>query len=124
MSLGKPGLIDQLFTEAGFRNVATTKMAAPFRLPAVSDYMQFVRTSAGPIVEIVQRLESAKRDAAWADIESQLSRFGNRDRLGRPQRIAADCRATLAVLCLIEALASRTERSFSPLAGRSKPSVR
>jgi SAM-dependent methyltransferase len=75
LSLGKPGLIDQLFREAGFNNVATTKMAAPFRLPAVSDYMQFIRTSAGPIVEIVQRLEPARRDAAWADIEHQLSRF-------------------------------------------------
>jgi ubiquinone/menaquinone biosynthesis C-methylase UbiE len=75
LSLGKPGLIDDLFREAGFREIATTKIAAPFRLPTVRDYMKFIQTSAGPIVQIVQRLEPAKAGAAWADIEKDLSRF-------------------------------------------------
>lgn len=75
LSLGKPGLIDELFREAGFREIATTKIAAPFRLPTVRDYMKFIQTSAGPIVQIVQRLEPAKAGAAWADIEKDLSRF-------------------------------------------------
>ena len=39
LSLGKPGLIDDLFREAGFREIATTKIAAPFRLPTVRDYI-------------------------------------------------------------------------------------
>ena len=75
LSLGKPGLIDDLFRQAGFREIATTKIAAPFKLPTVQDYMTFIRTSAGPIVQIVQGLEPAKRDAAWADIENELNRF-------------------------------------------------
>lgn len=75
LSLGKPGLIDELFQKAGFREIATTRIAAPFRLPAVQDYMQFIKTSAGPIVQILQRLEPAKREAAWVDIEGALGRF-------------------------------------------------
>ncbi len=47
LSLGKPGLIDELFKEAGFLEIATTKVAAPFSLPTVKDYMNFIRTSAG-----------------------------------------------------------------------------
>jgi ubiquinone/menaquinone biosynthesis C-methylase UbiE len=75
LSLGKPGLIDELFREAGFREIATTKIAAPFKLPTVKDYMTFITTSAGPIVQIVQRLEPLRREAAWADIEQVLNRF-------------------------------------------------
>ncbi|QWG24056.1 class I SAM-dependent methyltransferase [Bradyrhizobium sediminis] len=75
LSLGKPGLIDELFREAGFREIATTRLAAPFRLPTVKDYMDFIRTSAGPVVQIVQRLEPTKAAAAWADMEEALGRY-------------------------------------------------
>ena len=57
LSLGKPGLIDELFREAGFLEIATTKVAAPFCLPTVKDYMNFVRTSAGPVVQIVKSMD-------------------------------------------------------------------
>ena len=79
LSLGKPGLIDALFTEAGFSRVATTKVAAPFRLPSVRDYLAFARTSAGPIVQILSRLDAAARTAAWAEIEEKLSAFNVAD---------------------------------------------
>src|SRR5436309_2757730 len=75
LSLGKPGLMDDLFREAGFDEIATTRIAAPVNLPAVSDYMKFIRTSAGPIVQIVKRLDAAKAEAAWADMEQALSRY-------------------------------------------------
>lgn len=75
LSLGKPGLADELFRKAGFDQVATVKMAAPFRLASLTDYLNFNKTSASPIVGILQRLEPPKRAAAWADIEEKLSRF-------------------------------------------------
>jgi SAM-dependent methyltransferase len=75
LSLGKPGLIDELFQQAGFSRVATTKVTAPFRLPSVDDYLDFVRTSASPIVQILGKLDDAARDAAWAEIKSKLSVF-------------------------------------------------
>lgn len=75
LSLGKPGLIDALFREAGFREIATTKMAAPFRMPSAKAYLDFVTTSAGPIVTIIERLAHTKRDAAWAEMEERLRQF-------------------------------------------------
>jgi hypothetical protein len=75
LSLGKPGLIDELFRQAGFSHVATTKMMAPFRLPSVKDYLDFVRTSARPIVQILARVDDAARQAAWAEIERKLKAF-------------------------------------------------
>jgi hypothetical protein len=75
LSLGKPGLTDELFRRAGFSHVATTKIMAPFRLPSVKDYLDFIRTSAGPVLQILSQLTGAAREAAWAEIEDRLSAF-------------------------------------------------
>jgi ubiquinone/menaquinone biosynthesis C-methylase UbiE len=75
LSLGKPGLIDALFREAGFREVATTKMAAPFRLPSAKAYLNFAKTSAGPVVAIIQRLALAQQNASWMEMEERLRQF-------------------------------------------------
>ena len=75
LSLGKPGLIDELFRKAGFFEIATTKVAAPFNLPTVKDYMNFIRTSAGPVVQIVKSMDPATAEAAWADMEKALGRY-------------------------------------------------
>jgi ubiquinone/menaquinone biosynthesis C-methylase UbiE len=75
LSLGKPRLIDEVFRQAGFANVATTKVVAPFRLPSVTDYLDFIRTSASPIVQMLSRLDDAANEAAWADIEAKLGAF-------------------------------------------------
>lgn len=79
LSLGKPGLIDDLFRRAGFVQVATTRVAAPFRLPSVGAYLDFVRGSASPILQILARMDDASRHAAWADIESKLRAFDTPD---------------------------------------------
>lgn len=79
LSLGKPELIDELFQQAGFSQVATTKLAAPFRLPSVKDYLDFIRSSASPILQILARLDAPAKAAAWAEIESKLSAFNTAD---------------------------------------------
>jgi ubiquinone/menaquinone biosynthesis C-methylase UbiE len=75
MSLGKPGLIDELFLVAGFREVSTTKVAAPMRLPSVEHYLHFIRTSASPILQIIASMEDDKKSAVWAEIEERLGAF-------------------------------------------------
>lgn len=78
-SLGKPGLIDDLFRQAGLRAIATTRIAAPFKFPTARDCVDFVRASPGLVAQIVQRLGPAKAQAAWADMERALSRFETAD---------------------------------------------
>jgi SAM-dependent methyltransferase len=77
LSLGKPGLLDELFAKAGFSDVKTTTMAAPFKLPSAKDYLGFIRTSAGPILQILNKLDEAAKEAAWAEIETKLSAFNS-----------------------------------------------
>ena len=75
LSLGKPGLIDEMFRGAGFKDVATTRMDAPFRLPSAQDYLRFIRTSASPLQQILSKLGSEAADAAWEDMEERLKIF-------------------------------------------------
>lgn len=75
LSLGKPGLIDELFRRAGFREVATTRLDAPFRLPSARDYLEFVRASASPIQQILGRLDAAAAETAWRAMEEKLGAF-------------------------------------------------
>jgi SAM-dependent methyltransferase len=75
LSLGKPGLLDEMFRRAGFKDVATTAIAAPFRLPTARHYLEFVRASASPIQQILGRLDAGAADAAWGEIEERLRVF-------------------------------------------------
>jgi len=75
LSLGKPGLIDELFRTAGFRDVATTRIDAPFGLPSTQAYLDFIRTSASPIQQILGKLDAAAAQAAWTEIEERLDAF-------------------------------------------------
>src|SRR5205085_9385851 len=75
LSLGCPGAADALFRQAGFKDVASTTMDAPFHLPSAAHYLGFVRSAASPIQQILGRLAPPAAEAAWADMEAQLARF-------------------------------------------------
>jgi SAM-dependent methyltransferase len=75
LSLGMPGLIDELFKAAGFKDIATTKVKAPFKLPRTRDYLDFVQASASPIQQILSKLDEGRREAAWSAIEERLKAF-------------------------------------------------
>jgi ubiquinone/menaquinone biosynthesis C-methylase UbiE len=75
LSLGKPGLLDEMFRRAGFKEVATTTIAAPFRLPTARHYLEFIRVSASPIQQILDRLDAGVAEAAWVEMEERLRVF-------------------------------------------------
>ena len=75
LSLGKPGLADALFHAAGFEDIATTALDAPFCLPTAHHYLEFVRASASPIQHILSQLSPEAADAAWAEMEDRLTIF-------------------------------------------------
>lgn len=75
LSLGRPGAIDALFAKAEFREIATTRLSAPFRLPSARDYLAFIRTSASPVLHILGRLSPAAQQAAWDEMADRLRQF-------------------------------------------------
>jgi ubiquinone/menaquinone biosynthesis C-methylase UbiE len=75
LSLGKPGLLQELLHAAGFEQVAVHAVCAPFHAPSAAHYLEFVRSAASPIIEILAPLSSAARDAAYQDMTEQLQVF-------------------------------------------------
>ena len=74
-SLAKPGLIDELFKRAGFRDVETRKVSASFRTASAAEYIEFIKASAGPIRDLLMQLDPPARDAGWAEMLEKLKPF-------------------------------------------------
>ena len=75
LSLGRPGHLGRLFEAAGFREVSTARIEAPFRLRWVDDYIAFLRAAAAPVKSLLSSLPAAAQEAAWSDIREQLAMF-------------------------------------------------
>jgi len=78
-SLGKPGVIESLFERAGFNQVITITLPAPMKLPSAEHYIDFIRTSAGPIRDIIAPLDAPARQAAWDEMTQRLACFDTRE---------------------------------------------
>lgn len=74
-SLGKPGHLDELFESAGFENVSSRAVQAPFNLPSAGSYLEFIRNSASPIMQILGALNDSDRALAWGEMEQKLQIF-------------------------------------------------
>ena len=75
MSLGKPGLLDALLQSAGFVSVKSRYVSVPFHAASVKQYVEFLRASASPVIEILAPLPVAAQQDAWRDITEQLQVF-------------------------------------------------
>lgn len=75
-SLGDSGSLAELLQAAGFFDVEVRTISAPFRLPSARHYVEFVRSSGSPIIELVDRLSPPAQAEAWAEMVCQLEVFG------------------------------------------------
>lgn len=75
LSLGKPGLLAGLLEDAGFVDVHVRPVSAPFHVPSSQHYIDFVRTSGSPIMQILARLSARAQQDAWDDMVAQLAVF-------------------------------------------------
>ena len=75
MSLGKPGLLGALFQTAGFVSVELRYISAPFHATSAAHYVDFLRSSASPLIEMLAPLSSAQKQDAWRDMTEQLMVF-------------------------------------------------
>jgi ubiquinone/menaquinone biosynthesis C-methylase UbiE len=94
MSLGRPGLLAQLLQDAGFTDIAVRPVSAPFRLPSANDYVEFVRTSASPVMQMLKALPERARIDAWNDMTSQLETYSTTGGWEGPNELllcSADC---------------------------------
>jgi ubiquinone/menaquinone biosynthesis C-methylase UbiE len=74
-SLGSPGTLESVLSDAGFRDVRVEVVPSPLRLPSAADCVRFERESFGALHQMLAGLDADQRSAAWAEIETKLAQF-------------------------------------------------
>lgn len=93
MSLGKSGLLKDLLQTAGFVDIAVRHVSAPFHSPSVEHYIDFVRSAASPVIEILASLSAKAQQNAWIDMTEQLRVFSSKSGWDGPNELLL-CSAT------------------------------
>ena len=74
-SLGGPGVLEEAFRMAGFRDVESRTVPAPVRTKTAAECVRFEKESFGALHQMLAGLDEAGREAAWEEIEQELGRF-------------------------------------------------
>ena len=78
-SLGGPGVLQQAYELAGFRDVDIKVVAAPLRLESAAECTRFERESFGALHQMLSGLVESQREDAWAEIATALGEFEGAD---------------------------------------------
>ena len=85
-ALGDPGALEDVYRRAGFLNVSVHAVPIQRRFPSAADAVGNMRNAAGDLRELMNRLNEAERERAWAEIEEQFKRFEGPTALRFPVR--------------------------------------
>jgi ubiquinone/menaquinone biosynthesis C-methylase UbiE len=83
-SLGSPGVIDNLLTKSGFRDVQVKRQLAPLRMSSADECVRFMKESFGNLHQMMSRLSEVEKAAAWEEIRSELGQFETAGRFTGP----------------------------------------
>lgn len=76
-SLGAPGVIENLFENAGLSAVEVVEIDAPVILPSAQDCLRFEQESFGALHQMLGKLDDQAKQAAWDEVETALQAFEN-----------------------------------------------
>jgi len=74
-SLGGPGVLEEAFRQAGFRDIETRVVPSPLHLPAAADCVRFERESFGALHQMLAGLLEGERRDVWDEIARELRQF-------------------------------------------------
>lgn len=74
-ALGELGALEDVYRRADFLNVSVRAVPIQRRRPSVAAAVENMRKSASDSRELMNRLNKADRERAWAEIAEQFKRF-------------------------------------------------
>lgn len=83
-SLGGPGVLEDAYLRAGFRDIATRTISAPLKLTSAAECVRFERESFGALHRMLQGLSASEQDETWNEIEQELRQFEGPDGFNGP----------------------------------------
>jgi SAM-dependent methyltransferase len=74
-ALGEPGALEEVYRRADFLNMSVRAVPIRRRSPSAAAAVENMRKSASDTREVMNRLNEADRERAWAEIAEQFKRF-------------------------------------------------
>ena len=72
--LGAPGVLEDVYKTAGFREISVHTVPTRHRFPSLNEAMRYARGPL-PLRELMASLSRAEQEQAWAEIERALAQF-------------------------------------------------
>lgn len=74
-SLGSPGVLEEAYKKAGFRNIQVKVVQAPLRMASATECVRFEQESFGALHQMLAGLSAEGQKAAWEEISHELQKF-------------------------------------------------
>ena len=74
-SLGNPGVLLDVFHQAGFADAEVFALPAPHRAASAADFVRVAREAFGAFNAMMAKLPPAAADAVWAEVEAAMRQF-------------------------------------------------
>lgn len=74
-SLGSPGVLEEAYRRAGFRDIQVRTISAPVKTASAAECVRFEKESFGALHTMLAGLSKADQDAAWQEIHDGLRQF-------------------------------------------------
>ncbi len=74
-SLGSVDVLNDTFSQAGFREIEVVAIDAPVRLSSAAECLQFEQESFGALHQMLSGLSDIESDEVWQEIEEALGQF-------------------------------------------------
>ena len=78
-SLGSPGVIEEVFGKAGFKNIKVQVQSAPLCLSSAAECVRFEQESFGALHQMLASLSEEECKETWQEIEETLKQFETAD---------------------------------------------
>ena len=83
-SLGDPGVLEDIFRQAGFPHPEVRAVPAPHGIATAAEYVRVAREAFGGFNVMMSRLSPEERESVWNEIEVSMRRFESPDGFEAP----------------------------------------
>lgn len=83
-ALGNQGELESVYSTAGFLKVSVQTVPIVRRFASASDAIRRMRSGAGDVKQLINRLNESSREVAWAEVEQQFKKFAGPNGLDIP----------------------------------------
>ena len=83
-SLGGSGVIDNLLSRSGFRDIQVKRQLAPLRMSSADECVRFMKESFGNLHQMMSRLSEKEKSDAWEEIRREMGQFETGGRFTGP----------------------------------------